>query len=215
MLLIVRGLPCPGACRILLPQPGIEPSSSTLQGRFLTTGPPGKSESRVFTPASRARTWPRLPELICLQPPDSGVTDWHSAIGHQSTQKGFRGRWAAPSFSPLTAPISTFPRGKSLQRITEQPAEPGSRSNSKSPQTHSCTGTSPLLPPSTQGDGLPRGMVGTDCQGDMWMRAACHPGLGQHGCRAGQLSSVWGQEPGPPAQLKLSVREGAVPTMTP
>ena len=43
LLLIVRGLPCSGACRILLPQPGIEPTSSTLQGRFLTTGPPGKS----------------------------------------------------------------------------------------------------------------------------------------------------------------------------
>ena len=28
---------------ILVPQPGIKPKSPELQGRFLTTGPPGKS----------------------------------------------------------------------------------------------------------------------------------------------------------------------------
>ena len=31
------------ACGILVPQPGIKPMSPALQGRFLTTGPPGKS----------------------------------------------------------------------------------------------------------------------------------------------------------------------------
>ena len=36
-------LSCPVACGILLPQPGIEPTSSASQDRFLTTGPPGKS----------------------------------------------------------------------------------------------------------------------------------------------------------------------------
>ena len=34
---------CPMACGILGPRPGIEPMSPALQGRFLTTGPPGKS----------------------------------------------------------------------------------------------------------------------------------------------------------------------------
>ena len=34
---------CSVACGILVPQPGIEPMSPALQGRFLTTGPPGKS----------------------------------------------------------------------------------------------------------------------------------------------------------------------------
>ena len=29
--------------RILVPQPGIKPVSPALQGRFLTSGPPGKS----------------------------------------------------------------------------------------------------------------------------------------------------------------------------
>ena len=36
-------LSCSAACGILVPQPGIEPTSSALQGRFLTIGPPGKS----------------------------------------------------------------------------------------------------------------------------------------------------------------------------
>ena len=31
------------ACGILVPQPGIKPTSPALKGRFLTTGPPGKS----------------------------------------------------------------------------------------------------------------------------------------------------------------------------
>ena len=34
---------CSVACGILVPQPEIEPMSPELQGRFLTTGPPGKS----------------------------------------------------------------------------------------------------------------------------------------------------------------------------
>ena len=39
---VVHGLSCPVACGILVPQPGIEPTSPTLEGRFLITGPPGK-----------------------------------------------------------------------------------------------------------------------------------------------------------------------------
>ena len=31
------------ACGILVPRPGFEPASPALEGRFLTTGPPGKS----------------------------------------------------------------------------------------------------------------------------------------------------------------------------
>ena len=34
-------LSCAAACRILVPQPGIKPTSPALQGRFSTTGPPG------------------------------------------------------------------------------------------------------------------------------------------------------------------------------
>ena len=35
-------LSCPAACEILVPRSGIEPSSPALEGRFLTTGPPGR-----------------------------------------------------------------------------------------------------------------------------------------------------------------------------
>ena len=35
-----HGLSCSAACGILVPRPGIKPTSPALQGRFLTTGPP-------------------------------------------------------------------------------------------------------------------------------------------------------------------------------
>ena len=45
---VVRGLSCPTACRILVPRPGMEPTSPALEGGFFTTGPPGKSPDKVF-----------------------------------------------------------------------------------------------------------------------------------------------------------------------
>ena len=41
-ILFIFGLCCE-VCRILGPQPGIEPTPSAVKGRVLTTGPPGKS----------------------------------------------------------------------------------------------------------------------------------------------------------------------------
>ena len=38
---------CPVACGILVPRPGIEPTSPALEGRFLITGPPGKSSDGI------------------------------------------------------------------------------------------------------------------------------------------------------------------------
>ena len=43
-VVVVRGLSCPTSCGILVLQPGFEPASPALEGRFLTTGPPGKSQ---------------------------------------------------------------------------------------------------------------------------------------------------------------------------
>ena len=40
----VRGLSCPSACGILVPQPRIEPAAPALEGGFPTTEPPGKSQ---------------------------------------------------------------------------------------------------------------------------------------------------------------------------
>ena len=36
-------LSCPAACGILVPRPRIKPTSPALEGRFFSTGPPGKS----------------------------------------------------------------------------------------------------------------------------------------------------------------------------
>ena len=42
-LVVVHKFSCPKAHGILVPQFGIEPTPSALEGRFLTIGPPGKS----------------------------------------------------------------------------------------------------------------------------------------------------------------------------
>ena len=47
----VLWLHCPAAHGILLPPPGTEPMTSALEGRLLTTGPPGKSQG-VFPDSS-------------------------------------------------------------------------------------------------------------------------------------------------------------------
>ena len=36
------------ACGILAPQPGMEPTAPALEGKVLTTGPPGKSLNMFF-----------------------------------------------------------------------------------------------------------------------------------------------------------------------
>ena len=47
-LVAVRVLSFSAACGILVPQPGIEPTSPALQGGLLTTGSPGKSRKGNF-----------------------------------------------------------------------------------------------------------------------------------------------------------------------
>ena len=42
------GFSCPKACGIFLPWPGIKLMSPALEGRFLTSGPPGKSPGPPF-----------------------------------------------------------------------------------------------------------------------------------------------------------------------
>ena len=44
----VLGLSCSRTCGILVPQLGFKPTSPALQGRFLTTGPPGKPLGALF-----------------------------------------------------------------------------------------------------------------------------------------------------------------------
>ena len=47
-LVVAHGLSCLAPCGILVPRPGMEPESPALEGRFLTTGPPGKSPAWLF-----------------------------------------------------------------------------------------------------------------------------------------------------------------------
>ena len=44
---MARKLSCPKACRILVSRLRIEPTSPTLEGELLTTGPPGKVPLRA------------------------------------------------------------------------------------------------------------------------------------------------------------------------
>ena len=45
---MTQGVSCPMACGILVPRTGIEPASSRIGGRFLTTGLSGESPENVF-----------------------------------------------------------------------------------------------------------------------------------------------------------------------
>ena len=58
------GISCPAACSILVSLPGIEPASPALQGRFLTTGPPGKSLYRSFCKSHNLMTTERMEEKV-------------------------------------------------------------------------------------------------------------------------------------------------------
>ena len=47
-VVVSHGLSCPAACGILVTWPGMEPGSPASEGRFSTTGPPGKSQHHIF-----------------------------------------------------------------------------------------------------------------------------------------------------------------------
>ena len=61
-LTVTHRLSCPAPCWILVPWPGIEPASLALQGRFLTTGPPGRSASFLWSPCC-------VPDVLLPAPP--------------------------------------------------------------------------------------------------------------------------------------------------
>ena len=50
-LVAARGLSCPAARGILVPQPGMEPTSPALEGGFLTTGP--REKPLLLNPSER------------------------------------------------------------------------------------------------------------------------------------------------------------------
>ena len=61
------GLSCPTSCRILAPWPGMKHTSHALEGKFLTTRPPGKSLYLVYSSLYLLKHIP----LICSSPPSS------------------------------------------------------------------------------------------------------------------------------------------------
>ena len=67
-----EGFSCSPACGILVPWPGVEHESPALDGRFFTTGPPGKSLYRL----SSVR-----PRLKCSPAPVLVISDTHSTKG--------------------------------------------------------------------------------------------------------------------------------------
>ena len=62
-VVVAHGLSCPVACGILIPWPGIEPTSPALQGRLFITGPPGKSLHVVLISTYKLRILCLLREL--------------------------------------------------------------------------------------------------------------------------------------------------------
>ena len=78
-LVAARGLSCPAACGILVPQPGMEPTSPALEGGFLTTGPPEKS--LLLNPNERVSgTWtlthPKLKLVFKAAEGLAGLCGW-------------------------------------------------------------------------------------------------------------------------------------------
>ena len=82
-VVVAHGFSCPAACEILVPWPEIEPAPPALQGRFLTTGPPGKSPSTCFNIFTNAASIPEQPymqwHLLSLNPlePFTKLKRWH------------------------------------------------------------------------------------------------------------------------------------------
>ena len=69
-VVVALRLSCSTACGILVPSPEIKPTSPALEGRFLTTGPPGKSPTSLLIDlcwsnlALRRRQWYPTPVLL-------------------------------------------------------------------------------------------------------------------------------------------------------
>ena len=77
---VARVLSCPKACGILVPQPGIEPTSPALEGRFPTTGPPGKFSEFLFN-------WEAFHQLFCI------LYWWKVKGGHKPIGQGQVSLW--------------------------------------------------------------------------------------------------------------------------
>ena len=79
------GLSCSAARGILVPQPGIEPKSPTLEGGFFTTEPPGKSLMSLFNQLNIITNWEKKRKLVFPQGHDDR---WVAGVlPEESTEK--------------------------------------------------------------------------------------------------------------------------------
>ena len=92
------GLSCPAAYGILVPQPGIEPASSALEGRFLTTGPPENLRPQGIFIGVRSPGGPDLSTKTQLYPTAYKLQCWKPQAkqpvrqGHNPTYKKKKGK---------------------------------------------------------------------------------------------------------------------------
>ena len=85
-VIVAQGLSCSLACRILVSWPGIEPESPGLQGRFLTTGPPGKSWCGFFSCGMRTFSY-GMRDLVLWRGIKPGPPAWEMPnIRHWTNQ---------------------------------------------------------------------------------------------------------------------------------
>ena len=67
-VVVALGLSCCMTCWILVPQAGLELMAPALQGRFLTTGPPGKPLHDYLNQRTTIHVWPQFLNNINLIP---------------------------------------------------------------------------------------------------------------------------------------------------
>ena len=127
------GLSCPAACGVLVAWPGIEPTSPTLEGGFLTTGPPAKplqgcscfsswSSSFIlhYGPRSFLNCLLSLPWWslsLVLRPTDRSVSslEWPGKPARRTSFSCGASYWASPG------PASTWHPSCSVLPVVYQP----------------------------------------------------------------------------------------------
>ena len=111
---VVCWLRCSVACGILVPQPGTEPMFPALEGRFLTTGPPGKPDI-IWSICPRSQSY-RVTELNLI---------WLYYIIHLGLPRGY-----SVQFSRSFVSDSLQPHGLQHTRLLCPSPTPGVCSNS-------------------------------------------------------------------------------------
>ena len=85
---------CSKACRILDPWPGIKPAPSALEGKALTTGPPGKSQTPlVLDKEIMQMLCPTVLRTLPSPPPPAGWRQCRASRCFPMCPAHLRGQW--------------------------------------------------------------------------------------------------------------------------